>query len=180
MEQYNPLQLKTKWMQCFETKYLIPYHFMEDLLRLKPKWIQYIDKNEFITYILMSASSVTSFDSFLWFLSSKNYQKKKIIPPPFFLLPNGTTGTCFMLGVVIPLWRIPYFSSFPIIISYVRNLFCCSIIKIMLMLVIMIRLIIRRILLSKIIMVWNWCFTSMPSAFWFYFIRAVLLMLYEH
>ena len=65
----------------------------------------------------------------------------------------------------------------PIIISFVGSLLCCSIMTILLTLVIIRRLslIIRCIVLSKIIIGWNWRFTRIPITFWFPFIKALCM-----
>ena len=61
------------------------------------------------------------------------------------------------------------FKVFLIIISSLRSLLCCSIMTILLTLVIIIRLrlILRCIALSTIIIVWTWCFTRFPITYCF-------------
>ena len=110
-------------MQCLETKYLIPYILMSDLLQFKLNWMTFLDTNKLITYLLISDLCVNSIDLYFWYLSSKNYQKNMLIFFTIFLfISKWNKWYLFYVSGWYSTMNTTIFSFFPIIIISVKKL----------------------------------------------------------
>ena len=85
-----------------------------------------------------------------------------------------------MEGVGIPLWVLPWWSTFPFIHIIGRNVICSYIMMILLTFIIMCRLKMWYLLWSTIIIGVTGCFTITPIPLWIILTTSVWIMLYKY